>query len=166
MRRHRGQTSHHGNAVRQLKQLDHPAVNLTRRFLESTAKKISVHTAPSTRQDSHGAANAGANSRLSPPVVKLAFLNDHLISFVSRTAGVAGQSGTRYRLPGSRVGTIGTELLETDFELARCHALGIFRSLDELVDRNVGSTPPIHDLQADHTFSDIAVTLGKQRMRH
>src|SRR5215470_15366366 len=42
----------------------------------------------------------------------------------------------------------------------------IFRPLDKLVDRSFRRIRPVHDLQANDAFCDVAFALGKPRMRH
>src|SRR5262245_1113660 len=42
----------------------------------------------------------------------------------------------------------------------------IFRPLDKLVARSFCGIPPVHGLQANDAFCDIAFALGKARMRH
>lgn len=64
------------------------------------------------------------------------------------------------------------EFGEIVMSLARCACsrrphrsrLGIFRPMNELVERNL--VPLVHRLLADHAFRNIAVSLGKPRMRH
>src|SRR2546427_11716516 len=41
-----------------------------------------------------------------------------------------------------------------------------FRPLNRLVDRSFGRIPPVHDLQANDAFCDVAFALGKPRMAH
>src|SRR5262245_4918200 len=42
----------------------------------------------------------------------------------------------------------------------------IFRPLDKLVDRSFRRIPPVHGLQANDAFCDVAFALGKARIRH
>src|SRR5215510_11331380 len=42
----------------------------------------------------------------------------------------------------------------------------IFRPLDKLVDWSFRRIPPVHGLQANDAFCDVAFALGKARIRH